>query len=264
MMRLQELQRAFQARVLRHQAGIESVLNNSHDADFEPRLETYVGGYRTRLVEALGATYPVLQTTLGSDEFSRQMRDYINATHSQHYSVREYGADIAQWLTSSDDSSHAKRLAELARWEWTLADVFDARDDDPLDMAALARVPAPAWPDLSFTLRACVRRFETHSNIVQCWRAANGLCEPPADLSDEEPSQWVLWRRGVKTFFRSMDALEAPLMDAAYAGETFGELCARIAPCVPESEAAFRAASVLRGWMAEELIADYALPLENE
>jgi hypothetical protein len=264
MMRLQELQRAFQARVLRHQAGIESVLNNPHDADFEPRLDTYVGGYRTRLVEALGATYPVLQTTLGSDEFSRQMRDYINATHSQHYSVREYGADIAQWLTSNDDSSHAKRLAELARWEWTLADVFDARDDDPLDMAALARVPAPAWPGLSFTLRACVRRFETHSNIVQCWRAANNLCEPPAELIDEEPSQWLLWRRGVKTFFRSLDTFEAPLLDAARTGETFGELCERIAPCVPESEVAFRAASVLRGWMAEELIADYALALENE
>jgi hypothetical protein len=264
MMRLQELQRAFQARVLRHQAGIESVLNNPHDADFEPRLDTYVGGYRTRLVEALGATYPVLQTTLGSDEFSRQMRDYINATHSQHYSVREYGADIAQWLTSNDDSSHAKRLAELARWEWTLADVFDAGDDDPLDMAALARVPAPAWPGLSFTLRACVRRFETHSNIVQCWRAANNLCEPPAELIDEEPSQWLLWRRGVKTFFRSLDTFEALLLDAARTGETFGELCERIAPCVPESEVAFRAASVLRGWMAEELIADYALALENE
>jgi hypothetical protein len=99
---------------------------------------------------------------------------------------------------------------------------------------------------------------------VQWWRAANGLCEPPADLLDGEPSQWVLWRRGVKTFFRSLDTIEAPLLDAARAGETFGELCERIAPCVPESEVALRAASVLRGWMAEELIADYALPLENE
>jgi hypothetical protein len=262
-MRLQELQRAFQARVLQRQAGIESVLNNRHDVDFEARLETYVGGYRTRLVEVLGATYPVLQRTLGRDEFLRQMCDYINATHSQHSSVREYGADIAQWLTC-DESSRAKRLAELARWEWTLADVFDGRDDDPLDIAALARVPAPAWPGLSFTLRACVKRFETHSNIVQWWRAANNLCEPPADLIDEEPSQWVLWRRGVKTFFRSLDALEALLLDAVRAGESFGGLCERIAPCVPESEAAFRAATVLRGWMAEELIADFALALENE
>ena len=53
-MRLQELQRAFQARVLLREEGIEAELNHEDDIDFEPRLDTYVEGYRTRLVEALG------------------------------------------------------------------------------------------------------------------------------------------------------------------------------------------------------------------
>ena len=263
-MRLQELQRAFQARMLSYQAGIEPQLKNQDDIDFEPRLDTYVGGYRTRLVEALGATYPVLQMTLGNEEFAHQMRDYIDASPSRHYSIREYGADIAQWLNSRGDSGDAKRLAELARWEWTLADVFDARDDDPLDMAALATVPAHAWPGLSFTLRACVRRLETHGNIVQWWRAANGLCDQPPELIDGESAQWLLWRRGVKTYFRSLDTFEAPLLDAARVGATFGELCEYLARCMPEAEIALRAASVLRGWIAEELIADYSLQREND
>ena len=263
-MRLQELQRAFQARVLLHEEGIEAELNHEDEIDFEPRLDTYIEGYRTRLVEALGATYPVLQKTLGREEFARQMRDYIDASPSRHYSIREYGADIAQWLNSHVDSDDAKRLAELARWEWTLADVFDARDDDPLDMAALATVPAAAWPGLSFTMRACVRRFETQSNIVQWWRAANGLCDQPPELIDGESAQWLLWRSGVKTYFRSLDTFEAPLLDAARVGATFGELCEYLARCMPEAEIALRAASVLRGWIAEELIADYILSAESQ
>jgi len=261
-MDLQDLQRAFQARVLLRQEGIEVELNRGDD--FEPRLDTYVEGYRTRLVEALSATYPVLQKTLGGETFAQQMRDYVDTTRSLHYSVREYGADLAQWLESRNDSGRTRELAELSRWEWTLADVFDARDDQALELSALATVPPARWPGLSFTLRACVRRFETQGNIVQWWRAANGLCDQPAELIDGEPSQWLLWRRGVKTFFRSLDADEASLLDAARGGSTFGELCARLAADVPDTEVAVRAASLLRGWIAEELIADYVLSAESE
>ena len=263
-MRLQELQRAFQARVLLREEGIEAELNHEDHIDFAPRLDTYVEGYRTRLVEALGATYPVLQKTLGSEEFARQMRDYIDTTRSTHYSVREYGADIAQWQRSRSDYGQGKELAELARWEWTLADVFDARDDPSLEISALATVPPAAWPGLSFTLRSCVRRFETQSNTVQWWRAANGLCDQPAKLIDGETSQWLLWRRGVKSFFRSLDTVEAPLLDAVRRGSTFAELCERIAPDVPDTEVALRAASLLRGWIAEELVADYLLPADSQ
>jgi hypothetical protein len=55
-MRLRELQQSFQNRVLRHRRGIELQLNNAQDEDFEPRLYAYVGGYRTRLIEALAAS----------------------------------------------------------------------------------------------------------------------------------------------------------------------------------------------------------------
>ena len=263
-MRLHELQRAFQARILSFEAGIEPELDNRHDVDFEPRLDSYVGGYRTRLVEALGSTYPVLQMTLGGEEFARQMRGYIDATHSRHFSVRDYGADIPEWLAAGHSGRRGAQLAELACWEWILADVFDAPDDAPLDASTLATVPADAWPDLSFTLRACVRRCDTSSNVVECWRAANGLCDPPAGLTDAASGAWLVWRRGIKTLFRSLDAVEAIALDAAAAGASFGKLCERIAPHVPEAEIAFRAASLLRGWIAEELIADYSLPIEAE
>jgi putative DNA-binding protein len=253
-MQLRELQRAFQARVLALEPGIEAELKNAQSADFGARLDAYVGGYRTRLVEVLGTTYPILKATLGDDEFERHMRRYIDSIPSRHYSVRHYGADIAQHMATQDPGGIGLALSELARWEWTLADVFDAPDDAPLDVASLAGVPPDAWPSVSFTLRPTVRRLETRTNVVEWWRAANGLCERPDTLLPSAPTRWLLWRRGVKTLFRSLDAAEAAAIDAARDGANFGTICEHFTQYVDEPDVALRAASLLRGWIAEELI----------
>ena len=254
-MQLRELQHAFQARILLLEPGIEPQLKDAQNTDFGARLEAYVGGYRARLLEALGTTYPVLKATLGDEEFERQMRLYIDSIPSRHYSVRHYGAGIAQHLAAQNPAGIGQASSELACWEWTLADVFDAPDDVPLEIATLATVPPELWPTLSFTLRASVRRLEMRSNVVEWWRAANGLCERPSVLAPSAPAQWLLWRRGVKTLFRSLDPVEAEAFAAVREGATFAAVCERLSPHADEPDVAMRAASLLRGWLAEELIA---------
>jgi Putative DNA-binding domain len=254
-MQLRELQRAFQARILSLESGIEAQLKDAQNADFDARLDAYVSGYRARLVEALGTTYPVLKATLGEDEFDRQMRLYIDSIASRHYSVRHYGAGIAQHLAREEPGNLGVALSELALWEWTLADVFDAPNEAPLDVTTLATVPPAAWPTVSFTLGATVRRLETRTNVVEWWRAANGLCAKPDALGPAAPAQWLLWRRGVKSLFRSLDPVEAAALADAGNGATFGTLCERLAHDIEDPNVALRAASLLRGWIAEELIA---------
>jgi hypothetical protein len=60
----------------------------------------------------------------------------------------------------------------------------------------------------------------------------------------------------VKTLFRSLDPVETAAFDAAGEGATFGTICEHLANYVDETDVAMRAASLLRGWIAEELIAD--------
>ncbi len=257
MMGLRELQDAFQARILLHEAGIEAELTRSQHADFAARLDAYVGGYRARLLEALATTYPALQATLGEVQFARQMRLYIDSTPSQHWSVRYYGADVAERLPELD-AGNGLQLMELARWEWLLADVFDAADDAALRACALGAVSPAAWPGLTFRLRASVRRFDAQTPVVDLWRAARGM--PPGAPGSGQAGGWLLWRRGVKSLFRSLDPTEARLLDALRAGATFGALCEQLAGQLAAADAAARAAALLRGWIEEELIADYACP----
>jgi hypothetical protein len=257
-MRLPELQRAFQARILSFEGGIEAELSTASATDLEARLGAYVNGYRARLVEALGTTYPALKATLGDEEFDRQMRLYVDSTPSRHFSVRHYGEHISSRLKDCTAGGAGTALAELAHWEWILADVFDAPDDEAVGLAAVSAVAPEAWPNLCFALRACVRRVQTRSNAVDWWRAATGASEKPRALEEAPPVQWLLWRRGVKTMFRSLDSVEAQALDAVGDGVAFGAICERLAQQVGEAEAALRAASLLRGWIAEELIAGFS------
>src|ERR1700691_3762059 len=125
-MRLTELQQQFQHSVLTRDASIGPELIGASAPDFSARLGAYVEGYRSRLVEALGSTYPALKVTLGDEAFERRMREYIESTPSPHYSVRYYGAAVESLMAAEADDNTRAVLADLARWEWMLAEVFDA------------------------------------------------------------------------------------------------------------------------------------------
>jgi len=259
-MQLAELQRRFQARVLTRSPGIEPELTPAAQDDFDDRLGAYVGGYRARLVEAMGTTYAALRATLGEDGFEELMRGYIELTPSTHYSIRYYGASLPAWIASHGPDDTRAVLAELALWEWTLADVFDAPDDAPLAVEDLAAVRPEHWHGVCFDLRACVRRVGTRTNAVECWRVAGGHRDGPVTPGPAPDAQWLVWRRGLSTLFRSLDQTEALAVDALSTGVSFGELCERLAAVVDPNEVALRAATLLRGWIAEELILDYRLP----
>ena len=117
-MQLRELQRAFQARLLTGQSGIEAELAGAKRPDFLPRVAVYADGYYGRLVEALGTTYPALQAALGEAEFERVISEFIAAEPSRYYSVRDYGERVGDHLARGGTSIASQVLAQLARWEY--------------------------------------------------------------------------------------------------------------------------------------------------
>src|ERR1700690_958004 len=131
-MQLHDLQSLFQGRVLEGGSGIAAELIGSVADDFSERLETYTEGYRSRLLEALGTTFPALKSALGDLEFERTLRQFIEVTPSRNYSIRYYGQGLAEFALTARADSEAPVLHDLARWEWLLADVFDAADDEPI------------------------------------------------------------------------------------------------------------------------------------
>jgi hypothetical protein len=145
-------------------------------------------------------------------------------------------------------------LAELARWEWALSEVFDAADAAPLGSVALARVAPADWAQLRFTWHPSVRRLALRWNAPQLWKALTGDSQRPELSVLAEPVEWLAWRHELKTYFRSLEPTEARAVDAARGGHSFGELCELLATAAGADAAPAAAAALLRGWLAGGLI----------
>jgi hypothetical protein len=146
-------------------------------------------------------------------------------------------------------------LAEIARFEWTLSEVFDAADACVVDRAALQALDPERWAALRFVFQPSLRRLSLAWNTVAVWQAGSAEHDSPVPERSPEPVQWLLWRRDFKNYFRSLDAIERPALDAAVAGGTFTDICEALAARLPEAEVPLRAATLVARWVDGGLIA---------
>src|SRR5262249_44788200 len=152
------------------------------------------------------------------------------------------------------DYADVPLLAELARWEWALSEVFDAADAEPLAAEVLARIAPADWAELRFGWHPSVRRLALRWNAPQLWKALTEEAERPELSIVTTPVEWLAWRSGLKTYFRSLEPTEARVLDAARSGQRFGELCELLATDQGAEAAPTAAAVLLREWLAGGLI----------
>ncbi len=254
---LAKVQGDFQAYLLRGSEALIPQVIGTARVPLERRLGIYAGAYRSRLAEALAANYPALARLLDAD-FDTLAAEYVGTHDSPFFSIRYYGDELARFLATQEDYAGAPLLAELARWEWAMMHVFDAADAQPLTHAQLACVAPEQWAQLRFQWHPSVQRLGLHWNVPQIWRALSDEAERPPTAFSHTPTQWLLWRQELTSYFRSLPPTEAAVLDAARSGWPFGELCALLCDEVGEAQAPVQAATLLRGWVDSGLISDTA------
>jgi hypothetical protein len=252
--RLLRIQGDFQSYLLRGDATIEAHVVGTERVPIATRLGIYGDGYVARLAEALGANFPVLSELLGEADFGKLATAYVRSHDSPFFSIRYYGNALADYLATDPEYAGASVLAEIARWEWAMTEVFDAADADSLEVSDLATVVPDEWADLRFGLHPSVRRLALAWNAPQIWKAVSDGGESPEVEFSPEPVQWVLWRQDLRTYFRSLEPGEAGALEAAREGQSFGELCELLSAEFDEAEAPARAAGFLRGWVESGLL----------
>ena len=236
MTRLPRIQGDFQSYLLSGEAAaIEGHVVGTEKVPVATRLGIYGDGYRSRLIEALEANFPVLSRLLGEEDFGTLGTAYVHSHDSPFFSIRYYGNALADFLATDPAYAGAPVLAELARWEWAMSEVFDAADADPIGTEALARVAPEQWAQLRFEWHPCVRRLALTWNAPQIWKAVSDDAEPPEVELSAEPVEWLLWRQELRTYFRSLHPGEVTAFEAARTGQSFGELCAALSAQLGEA-----------------------------
>ncbi len=227
-----------------------------------PRLGVYRNAYRLRLVEALRSNYPVLQRVLGDDAFAALGQAYLATYPSREPSIRWFGDRLPDWLDARLAADPAAlphpALADLAHMEWGVCTSFDAADAEPVTHAALAALALTAWPGLRFVPHPSVRVLRLAWAVEPLWRAltddADAATEPPDALAHD----LLVWRQGLDSRYRSLEADEAQALAACLSGLRFDALCERVGEADgPEASAEAVAARVvawLSQWVAAGLL----------
>ncbi len=252
---LRDIQKAVQAYVLCGDPGAEARVLSTARVAARVRLDIYAQGYRMRLKEALEDDFQALRASMGEAAFERLADGYIEACPSKHFSLRYFGQALPAHLGRGE---HAARpwLAELASFEWLLGEAFDAPGAVPLGIDALASVPPASWPALSFLLHPSVRRIDLAWNVPAVRAAVESGQDPPAAEAFEVRVPWLLWRKELKTYYRSLEPDEAAGLDRIGEGASFGRLCEDLCRWVAEDAVAARAAGFLRRWVMDGLLTE--------
>jgi len=148
-------------------------------------------------------------------------------------------------------------LAELARWEWTMTEVFDAADAVPLTHEALAGIAPQRW-------RACaLPGTERATAGLELERAADlagahGGRERPQGEPECGAAAVAPMASRAHDLLPLVDDTESALLDAARNGWPFGELCELLCDELGEAQAPAHAAALLRDWIGSGLISGAA------
>lgn len=229
--------------------------------DFALGLAVYRHAYRARLVAALADNYTVLARALGDEAFQALAHAYLAAEPSRHPSIRWFGHELAAFMAEAPDElvPHAS-LIDFAAMDWALRGAFDAADTPLLDPSTLAALSPDDWAGLVLQLHPSAQRvrlghaIEPAWRLLREWQPESGDDQP--DLPEPVPHEHVLltWRQAGETRWRSLEPLEAALLQAVAEGAPFALLCERAAELGDAEAAAPAVIGALQRWLADGLL----------
>ena len=254
MSELLALQRDMMQWLQTESGNIQSQVLGTKKVSMAVRLAIYANAYRYRLIDALSDNYPSVHTLLGDEGFYESGIKYISEYPSQHFSIRYFGNHLEDFLAQYHPESTV--LAEMARFEWALRDAFDAEDVTSLGINALQTIAPESWASLGFALHPSVARVDLQWNVPQLWSAIE---EETGEIPIEEedyPIPWLIWRKDLKTYYRSVDVDEAWALDNVMQGASFADICAGVCEWIDEEHAPARVAGFISEWLVADMIVE--------
>ena len=255
------LQDRFQRYVLTGERGIQSAIVDGPRLDATGRLDIYANGYRLRLIEILDADYPALHALAGDDLFDQLARAYIAAHPSAFPNARWFGIHLPEFLACDAAYISQPVLAEMAKFEWAMSLAFDSADNPVVEIAELAVLPGEAWSTLGFRMHSSLERMELAWNVPTFWLAVTREDEPPTPGQSTETAPWIVWRRELTTYFRSLDAAEAATLDLIARNGNFADMCEVLCDWHEPDAVPAIAMTLLKRWIEEGLISSLRHPV---
>jgi hypothetical protein len=237
-------------RVIRGDAGLSAA----------ERLQIYVDAYFLRLLGCLREDFPAIFAVVGETEFERLVRSYLARHPPTAHSIDYAGRHFAEFLQVDSILSRYSFLADLARLDQAIAEVFVAPDCAALSAADM-RILAPAdWPRYTLRTQPALRVLEAKWKVAAIRRAVEigASWSSPAP----EPTAVLVWRQDAQVYFRDLERVEHAALKRASKGANIATLCETIASGLDHQDAADAISRMLTRWLADGILVPGGTSLE--
>jgi hypothetical protein len=223
-------------------------------------IAIYRNAYRSRMVEALAATYPLTSRWVGEDPFKRAAAHFVIKHPSHHWSLDDVGAGFP--ATLADVFANDPEVAELAKLEWLMHRLFVANDAVPLDQPGFAAASTgfeeKDWAGMKLSLVPGIAVMRVKTCCAAIWRALHEDSDPPATIMLPEDGAIIVWREGFQTVFRTVTLVEEKALRMASEGCCFADICEMMAEALGENTGPNEAGHLLGKWIGDGLVAGLA------
>ncbi len=189
------------------------------------RLQVYRHNYESALLSALRAVYPVTERLVGEAFFAAAAAQCLKQNPSRSGNIQDYGGAFPTFLGGYASAADVPYLGDVAALEWRRLEAVLAPAHTPMDIKALAEVPAEMQPKLHFHLQPAAGIFESHFPILSIWEFCQ-QAEPVGELDLGLGAQYVLISRpALDVQMRLLSASEHAFLRRLAQGGSFEAAC---------------------------------------
>lgn len=228
---LERFQDAFADALFGAQSGDERVARLHEQPGFSVYRNTVFKG----CVDALQANFPAVARLLGEAWFRSAAASYVGEHAPADARLVHYGADFAAFLEDFEPARGMPYLAEVARLDALWVQAHTARDEVPIDAAAVATLSAEVLGQAILRPHATARwiAFDTMPAFT-IWRANREGWDVPDDLVWQGERALLLRAFGEVTW-QPLSVAGYAFLDACAVGQPFDAAAARALDAQPEA-----------------------------
>lgn len=146
----------------------------------ERRFNVYRNNIAVSLREALETAFPVVRQLVGDEFFAAMAKVYIERELPASPLLFEYGAGFAGFVEGFEPAGGLPYLSDVARLEYARTTAFHAADAAPIDISALAQIPAEAVDNVRFGFHPSVQFLGSDWPVYSIWQAHQGENATPS------------------------------------------------------------------------------------
>jgi hypothetical protein len=233
--------------------GLEAIVLGDDRLSAEARLDIYANMYFYRIRDALKEDFPATLAVLGDDNFHNLVTGYMLEYPPTEPSISYCGQHLADYLRDHPPHENAPFVADLAKLERAVVEVFSGPDDAALDPDALRATPAEDWPAMKLRIHPAAQILALEWRVSELLRAVEE--GHPWKPAERFAVKVLVWRHNARVFYRDLERAEADALEAAPRGATFAEICDIVAANTDDQDPVATMNRMLARWLSEGILA---------